>query len=106
MGVCCDQQLGLNVLSFAHVHWAHKHTATCCAANALLHAAEDFSSSSQAPSVQGGLCDSQEDLHVLRCVLLLQVLPNKGAGPRALYVALGGQLPVSSTVGSAAPPMP
>lgn len=33
-----------------------------------------------------------------------QVLPTKGAGPRALYLALGGKLPVSST--TAAPPMP
>lgn len=31
------------------------------------------------------------------------VLPTKGAGPRALYVTLGGKLPVSS---SSAPPMP
>lgn len=32
------------------------------------------------------------------------VLPTKGAGPRALYVALGGKLPVSSS--TSAPPMP
>jgi len=31
------------------------------------------------------------------------VLPTKGAGPRGLYIALGGKLPVSSTSG---PPMP
>jgi hypothetical protein len=35
------------------------------------------------------------------------VLPNKGAGPRALYAALGGTLPVSSSAAAAgAPPMP
>eukprot|EP00775_Hariotina_reticulata_P011891 gene11891-12035_t len=43
-------------------------------------------------------------------VSAIQVLPTKGAGPRALYQALGGQLPASSTSGvsppGAAPPMP
>lgn len=34
----------------------------------------------------------------------LQVLPTKGAGPRALYQALGGELPAAAAV--AAPPMP
>jgi hypothetical protein len=34
------------------------------------------------------------------------VLPTKGAGPRALYQVLGGKLPVSSSAGSANPPMP
>jgi hypothetical protein len=38
---------------------------------------------------------------------LLQVLPNKGAGPRALYAALGGKLPSQpAAAAAAAPPMP
>lgn len=37
----------------------------------------------------------EESCAVLRCGV--QVLPNKGAGPRALYQVLGGQLPVKSS---------
>eukprot|EP00879_Flechtneria_rotunda_P002030 GHRR01002208.1.p1 GENE.GHRR01002208.1~~GHRR01002208.1.p1 ORF type:complete len:219 (+),score=53.00 GHRR01002208.1:118-774(+) len=37
----------------------------------------------------------------------IEVLPNKGAGPRALYQALGGKLPaVAAAAAAAAPPMP
>lgn len=54
-----------------------------------------------------GRCSSVH--HVASCRLgklyqLVQVLPQKGAGPRALYQALGGTLPAQATV--AAPPMP
>lgn len=37
-------------------------------------------------------------------VVEVEVLPQKGAGPRALYQALGGKIPVEASV--AAPPMP
>eukprot|EP00882_Tetradesmus_deserticola_P000745 GHRQ01000813.1.p1 GENE.GHRQ01000813.1~~GHRQ01000813.1.p1 ORF type:complete len:212 (+),score=81.18 GHRQ01000813.1:208-843(+) len=40
----------------------------------------------------------------------IQVLPNKGAGPRALYAALGGKLPSqaasAAAAAAAAPPLP
>jgi hypothetical protein len=37
----------------------------------------------------------------------IKVLPNKGAGPRALYAALGGKLPSQpAAAAAAAPPMP
>jgi hypothetical protein len=42
----------------------------------------------------------------VRLLFALQVLPNKGAGPRALYAALGGKLPSQATAAAAAPPMP
>jgi hypothetical protein len=45
-------------------------------------------------------------LPLLRC-LSLQVLPNKGAGPRALYAALGGKMPAQAApAAAAAPPLP
>ncbi|WIA39513.1 hypothetical protein OEZ86_005606 [Tetradesmus obliquus] len=38
----------------------------------------------------------------------IQVLPNKGAGPRALYAALGGKAPsqAAAAAAAAAPPLP
>lgn len=36
----------------------------------------------------------------------IQVLPNKGAGPRALYAALGGKMPAQAAPAAAAPPLP
>jgi hypothetical protein len=42
----------------------------------------------------------------LPCLLCLQVLPNKGAGPRALYAALGGKMPAQAAPAAAAPPLP
>lgn len=50
-------------------------------------------------------------MYILLGLCLLQVLPAKGAGPRALYAALGGTLPdtpatAAATSPNTVPPLP